>query len=209
MKEIVQGYEERVGHVVMRRLVPKTQRDRMYSDGYGETSLFDFIAGARGGEISEDEARRNPIWEAHLSPVRHNLLKWFPFEPSGKLLDIGAGCGALTGLFTSRLAQVTALEFNPQRAHITALRYQRASNLEVLVGGLQDLETDRRFRYVNITGVLEYASTFFGGQEPHLSFLERAASFLETDGELIISIENKLGLKVPDRRSGRSYRLDF
>ena len=41
-----------------------------------------------------------------LSPVRENLLEWYDWNPEGRLLQIGADYGALTGMLAERLRQV-------------------------------------------------------------------------------------------------------
>jgi SAM-dependent methyltransferase len=168
----------------------------VYSDGAVEERLQRLFQG--------DSARPDagPIasptsWaeEYHLSPARHNLLKWYPFRREGSLLEIGAGCGALTGLFCDKVERVVALEYSPRRAGITALRFAGRPNLEIAVGGFQDFETAEQFDYVTIIGVLEYAAEFYGGRNPYESFLKRAAQLLRPGGHLLLAIENKIGLK--------------
>ena len=33
----------------------------------------------------------------HLSPLRESLLNWIPFRTGEKILEMGSGCGAVTG----------------------------------------------------------------------------------------------------------------
>jgi SAM-dependent methyltransferase len=168
----------------------------IYSDGEVEEKLRRMFA----GEAARPESGQAPpcnSWaeEYHLSPVRHNLLKWYPFDRRGSLLEIGAGCGALTGLFCDRVSRVQALEYSPRRADITALRFAGRSNLDIIIGAFQDFETTEQFDYVTIIGVLEYAAEFYGGRTPYESFLKRAAQLLRPGGHLLLAIENKIGLK--------------
>ena len=51
----------------------------------------------------------------HLSSLRRSLLCWFPFDPVWKVLEPGAGFGALTGSIAERCNHVTALEQNALR----------------------------------------------------------------------------------------------
>ncbi|MDR1765125.1 MAG: hypothetical protein LBR77_03355 [Lachnospiraceae bacterium] len=57
-----------------------------------------------------------------LSPVRENLLEWFPFRPDGSLLQVGADYGALTGLFARRVRRVVVWEPNPSQVALVKAR---------------------------------------------------------------------------------------
>ena len=87
----------------------------LYSDGAVEDELLALFK--TGGDVSA-VLRRDKRWPVlyHLSPERRNLLEWFPFKTDGKLLEIGAGYGALTGLFAEKAANVTAVELSARRS---------------------------------------------------------------------------------------------
>jgi SAM-dependent methyltransferase len=197
-----------VGNIRIRQIGATDSTRPVYSDGEIEDKLRRMF---EGNSPRPEPAISFPSWaeEYHLSPVRHNLLKWFPFDRQGSLLEIGAGCGALTGLFCEKVRRVLAVEYSPQRAWITALRYSGKSNLEMIVGGFQDFETSERFDYVTIIGVLEYAAEFYGGKNPYESFLKQAGQLLCPGGRLLLAIENKIGLKyitgAPEDHTGRTF----
>jgi precorrin-6B methylase 2 len=131
----------------------------------------------------------------HLSNIRENLLEWYDFNPQGTLLEIGSGCGAITGLFCSRVKEVTAIELSKKRSLINATRNQSYDNLEIMVGNFTDIRLDKKFDYVTLIGVFEYSICYVGGDHPFEEMLARARSFLKPDGTLIIAIENKYGMK--------------
>jgi hypothetical protein len=147
--------------------------------------------------------RGTPVWAErfHLSPQRLHLLDWFPFEENSNLLEVGAGCGALTGLLTNRVAQVDALEPNPVRAEVIAHRHRTSDNLSIFVGNLSSAAAlGRLYRYVTMIGVLEYAGRFVtmeGAEQesPYVRLLQQARAVLERGGYLVLAIENQLGLK--------------
>lgn len=130
----------------------------------------------------------------HFSPIRRNLLEWYNFSENGTLLEIGAGCGAITGLFSEKLSQVTALELSMRRAEILANRHKKRENIDIVVGDLFDVEMEQKFDYVTLIGVLEYAG-LSGMENPFEKFLNKVKTFLKEDGVLLIAIENKFGLK--------------
>lgn len=133
--------------------------------------------------------------EYHFSELRHNLLRHLPFQPSERILELGAGCGAITRQLGESGAQVTAVEGSRLRASCAALRCQGLANVRVYCSDFQQIEFAQPFDYVTLIGVLEYSPVFFGGGDPFGACLELARSALKPGGRLIIAIENRLGLK--------------
>lgn len=185
-----------IGNVLIRYIREINADAPVYCDGEQEKVLYEnFVKDKNYENNCHDNKFSSWVEQYHLSPVRHNLLKWFPFNPEGSVLEIGAGCGALTGVLTQKLKKVTSLEYSEQRAMITALRHQNNSNLEVVIGGLQDYNTEEKFDYITVIGVFEYAGKFYEGSDPYKSFLDKIKSFLKPDGVLLLAIENKIGVK--------------
>ena len=54
----------------------------------------------------------------HLSPMRRNILEWYPFKKDAKVLEIDAECGAVTGCIADKVLQVTSLENNDLQRQI-------------------------------------------------------------------------------------------
>lgn len=165
-----------------------------YSDGDIEEQILEIV---RENKSIDKILADNENWPIlyHLSPLRRNLLEWYPFENSTSLLEIGAGCGALTGLFCEKVNKVTAVELSKRRAEILATRHKGFSNLEVIVGNFGDIKFNEKFDYITLIGVLEYAGKFTGGPTPYKYFIDMIKSLLNPGGTLIIAIENKYGLK--------------
>ena len=166
----------------------------LYSDGEVEDELLQIT---KNHKSFHNILKANSSWPIlyHLSPLRANLLEWYPFNESASLLEIGAGCGALTGLLSEKVSQVTAVELSKKRAEILSSRYEDRENIEVFVGNFEDIHFDQKFDYVTLIGVLEYSGKYGDGPSPYLDFLKKAKSMLSPNGTLIIAIENKYGLK--------------
>jgi hypothetical protein len=60
----------------------------------------------------------------HCDPNRRNLLYPLSHLIKGQVLEVGAGCGALTGFLAERADLVLALEGAPARARIVATRHR-------------------------------------------------------------------------------------
>ena len=131
----------------------------------------------------------------HLSGSRANILRPFERHLDGDVLEIGAGCGAITRYLGECGGNVLALEGSRRRASIARARTRDLAGVNVVAERFDDFRCDRKFDVVTLVGVLEYASMFSDSHEPTLEMLRRARSFLRPDGVLIIAIENQLGLK--------------
>jgi SAM-dependent methyltransferase len=133
--------------------------------------------------------------EYHLSPHRYNLLRPLQVTPATRVLEIGAGCGALTRWLGERGARVLALEGSARRAAITAARCRDLPNVTVCAEDFQHFDAPGEFDLVTLVGVLEYAPVIFGGDDPVGRCLGMARTRLAAGGSLALAIENRLGLK--------------
>ncbi len=166
----------------------------LYSDGEVEDRLLSLC---ESGRPLSEILQENEDWPIlyHLSDVRENVLEWYDFDPQASLLEIGAGCGAVTGLFCRRVKRVVCNDLSKRRSTINAVRNGGHGNLEIFVGNFEDLVLEERFDYVTLIGVLEYAGYYISQGEPYSAMLNRVRQFLKPGGKLIVAIENQFGLK--------------
>jgi len=144
----------------------------------------------------------------HLSGLRANLLRPFEITAKHDVLEIGAGCGALSRYLGECGASVLALEGSLRRARIARLRTRDLANVTVVAEKLSKFEPpQQQFDVVTLIGVLEYASLDDDADDPAQVMLRKAASMLKPDGVVILAIENQLGLKyfagAPEDHIGR------
>jgi len=165
-----------------------------YSDGDIEDELLDIVT--NNDDYSEIIANDNrwPILY-HLSPIRQNIINWYPFKENASCLEVGGGCGAITGALCEKLADVKVVELSKRRSSINLARHKHHDNLEIIVGNLNDIQFDEKFDYITLNGVLEYAGSFTQTDEPYKDFLIQIKKYLKPDGKLIVAIENRYGLK--------------
>lgn len=169
-----------------------------YSDGDAvENYLVELFKRNPSLEELNDILETSVSWpiKYHLSPDRHNLLSWYYFKKKESLLEIGGGCGALTGLFLDKGLNVTTVELSKRRADMIRERFENKENLEVLDGNIYDKELKGKYDYVTLIGVLEYSGKYGKGDNPYLDMIKESKSFLKKNGTLIIAIENRFGLK--------------
>ena len=78
----------------------------LYSDGDVEDILLEIVKTHDKNDFPKiiAEAKSWPILY-HLSEVRTNILNWYPFEKNASVLEVGAGCGAITGAIADKAAK--------------------------------------------------------------------------------------------------------
>lgn len=179
-----------------------------YSDGEIEERILEIV---KNEEDLEAVLSRESEWPIlyHLSDVRKNILEWYDFDPNASLLEIGSGCGAITGLFCDRVKRVVANDLSKMRSTINAYRNKTCFNLEIIVSNFEDLKIKEKFDYVTLIGVLEYSIFYIHSEDPFVDMLKRTREFLKPNGKLFIAIENKYGMKywagAKEDHTGRAF----
>lgn len=174
-------------------------QDDQYSDGdETENRLLEIVSAYPQSEFPRitTEEKSWPILY-HLSPIRENILNWVPILSGQKVLELGSGCGAVTGALLGRGAQVTAVDLSLRRSRINATRHRDCDDLNIMVGASEEVlpQLEERFDHVTLIGVLEYAGVYSDAERPYHQVLNMIREKMKDDGTLWVAIENKLGLK--------------
>ncbi len=169
-----------------------------YSDGDdAEARLAKAVAAVRDHSVSSPEWAHHIVdWpsEYHFSRLRCNLLRPIPIRSDHRVLELGAGCGALTRWMGELGAEIIAVEGSMRRAAIIADRCRDLPNVHVVADnlhGVPSFEAD----WVTLIGVLEYARVFHTAADAVADTLVAARNHLTPGGALVVAIENQLGLK--------------
>lgn len=184
----------------MRKKIGNVVLDYRFYEGedrYSDGDIEDVILGAFRNGTSEQLLRCSNQWAVlyHISDIRENILEWYPFDANASLLEIGSGCGALTGLFSRKVKKVTCIELSEKRSLINAERNKEKENIEIKIGNFEDIKLDEKYDYITLIGVWEYAGLYVSGEEPYTAMLEKIKGYLKPNGKIIVAIENKMGMK--------------
>lgn len=165
--------------------------ENVYSDGPIEKELYEFVTKDFNDWYSDGR------WEIiyHMSHLRENILNWYPFKENAVILEVGAGCGALTGMLCQRAKKVVAVELTKSRAAINYERNKDKDNLEIVVADINKIPDEWKFDYIIINGVFEYASYMISSDNPYVDFLKKLSKHLTLKGRILLAIENRLGIK--------------
>lgn len=133
----------------------------------------------------------------HLSDIRGNIVKWMNNDKEATVLEIGSGCGTITGVLANKFGKVTCIELSKQRSFINAYRNKDISNIDIKVGNYKDISKKLvdKFDLITVIGVFKYAMFYMGGKNPYVDFLKSLRTLIKPNGTIIIAVENKFGLK--------------
>lgn len=170
----------------------------LYSDGAVEETLLNIAKNNDEESLNSVIAKRED-WAVlyHFSHVRQNIIEPVEITKDMKVLEIGSGCGAITGALAKKAKDVTCIELSEKRSFINANRNRKFGNIEIRLGNFQDVEKNLKDKYdiITLIGVFEYGENYIDGDRPYEQFLKIISSHLSENGKIVIAIENKYGLK--------------
>ena len=191
------GKQEKIGKVTLDyEFYPG---EDVYCDGAIEDTLLEIVKEHPYEEDYEKIITDMESWPVlyHLSGLRGNIVSWIPMDKDTKVLEVGSGCGAITGTLAKKAGSVTCVDLSKKRSTINAYRNSTCENVRIHVGNFKDIEPTLAFDYdyILLIGVFEYGQSYIGGSRPYQEFLTILLRHLKQGGRLIIAIENKFGLK--------------
>jgi len=178
---------------------PSESADLAYSDGDEEEErILRAVRHASDlSSLSEELQSALVDWpsEYHLSRQRHLLVRPLEIARGQSVLELGSGAGAITRYLGECGAHVDAVEGSRRRARIAAARTSDLPNVRVFHDDILTFESERRYDWILLVGVLEYAPMFLPGASPAADLLLSVRGRLAPEGHLAVAIENRLGLK--------------
>lgn len=199
--------EEKIGNVILDLTYYKGSD--AYSDGESvEDRLLEIV---RDGEDIGERLATGDDWAElyHLSDIRKNILSWTDADKKASVLEIGSGCGAVTGVLCEKFGSVTAVDLSKKRSSINAYRNQAYDNLRIMVGNFEDVKFSEKYDVITLIGVFEYSIYYISSDDPFVDMLKKCRSLLKEGGRLYIAIENKYGMKyfagAKEDHTGRAY----
>ncbi len=194
-----------------------SDREIRYSDG--ESAERDLLAAVRStADVSlESEELMGKVKDIasyyYLGIGRSAILRCLDLPVESRVLELGAGCGAITRYLGETFTSVDAVDASPIRAEIAREHCRDLDNVSVLCRDLRNESFDSNYDIVVIIGVLEYAPVFiYPGEAPRDAcsrFLKLARSALKENGNLVLAIENRMGLDywagAPENHTGKPY----
>jgi cyclopropane fatty-acyl-phospholipid synthase-like methyltransferase len=142
----------------------------------------------------------------HLSEMRKAVLNWYEFDPKADLLEIGAGYGALTGLFCEKCSSVSSLEVYPSHAAGIYERHRDKNNLKIYTGTIEEIQFERRFDYITMIGSLEFQGNGTSDPQVYAEYLKKVKSLLKPNGSCSLQLKTDTVSVIFAERQSRSQK---
>lgn len=147
-----------------------------------------------------------------LSHIRGNCVEWIPFKKTDKVLEIGAEYGSITRTLAKKAGHIISFDTLWNKCVINSNINKDYDNITFVAGSFKQLKqylNNEKFDYITLIGCFDFAAQFIDDVDCHKILLNELSHLLKKDGKLIISIENKYGLKYwsgsVERRSGLPF----
>lgn len=174
-----------------------------YQDG-AEQAILQVVRAAADRSVGSAElAAHADDWGTlyHLSPYRSTILDCLGFVRAGdaSVLELGAGCGAVSRWLSEHFGSVDAVEGSLERAEVAAARTAGQEGVRVFSTNYSTLEEDGAYDMATLIGVLEYSHLYHPDEDSPrgaaVANLRVAHRALKDQGLLVVAIENRMGLK--------------
>lgn len=134
----------------------------------------------------------------HFSRRRVNVLDAVRdvLPRDATVLELGAGCGAITRWLGEHFRKVDSLEENILRATITRYRTKDLDNVTIYCGDLSATGFDKKYDLIIMVGSLEHLvsceSTSSDPKKACSALITRVCHALNDDGILLVAMKNKI-----------------
>ena len=142
--------------------------------------------------LSKDERLEAAFY---LSELPNGLFGWYPFEKSGKVLQIGSWFGAFTEMLCSRCQTVTVVEPDPYRAHMTGKRLREFVDLKIVQRNIAEYCGECNEKYNYVIFAVDEKFDIIPDVNAYKEILTAAKSVLDKDGRILAAMPNRFGIK--------------
>lgn len=170
------------------------QGNDIYSDGDIENEILEIVKRTNDYDKYINESEHFEIFY-HLSKEREMIVQPMDISSNENVLEIGSGCGAVTGALAQKAKYVDCIELSKRRSLVNAYKNKIYDNITIHVGNYENILLNRKYDVITLIGVLEYAGYYIHSKNPYLAFLQNAKEKMKDGGKLYIAIENRLGMK--------------
>ncbi len=156
-----------------------------------ELQLIEDIVGHYDEADYHSQITERVSWAAmyQLAETRANIIDWLNIPHQAEVLELGAGCGAITNVLLKKGAHVTCQEENLRYSRMNAARHKQAGITVYAMPFTQcEAQLAKDYDVIVFIGV----PLVKGNAE---AVLRKLRGHLKPQGMLILATENKFGLK--------------
>ena len=186
---------KKIGRVVIEDAYVSKDERTLSED---EKKLEEIVSSYKESEYNQKIAQeKNWAVLFSLSHIRWNAVEWLPIEKKDQVLEIGSQTGALTGILAEKAGSVTCVEESLADCRINALRNQHRDGIEIYAGAYREIAShlEKKYDWIFLIGSFEDGKRLMPGVHPYRELLESAKELLAPGGRIVLTSENRLGLR--------------
>lgn len=131
----------------------------------------------------------------NLFYIREAIVHLMDIDKSQNILEIGSGCGAITGKLCEKANKVTCIDVSKERSCVNAYRHKKFDNLCICVGNYEHVleDIDDKFDVITLIGIMD-ENTEYEIKNSLEYYINIAKKKLTLKGKLYVAVDNKLGI---------------
>lgn len=122
----------------------------------------------------------DPEYLYQLSASRENIVEWIDISPDAVVLEIGAGCGAISGVLSRKARKVVAYEPDKRKCAVNKARHEDMDNLMIVSDATRLDSVGQVFDYVTLVDTFSPEN------------LEIALKYLKKGGRIIFAVGGQI-----------------
>ena len=122
-----------------------------------------------------------------FSKNRNNIIKWYEFEQPSQILDLNPGFGELDKYLSTLSTQLDIISESRKKADAISKQCLDCDNVELYVGNINKIQLNKKYDYIIIIGDID--------KDALKEKLKYAKSHLNKNGKILLSFDNKIGIK--------------
>lgn len=139
----------------------------------------------------EDIKKEIPQWLflQEFSERRTNIVRWIDLSSEDTVLEVGAGCGAVTGYLSQHAGHVVCIERRGVMAQILKCRYAKERQIEILDDGMEHLVESMKFDKIFVWDMDAVSP------QDLIEQLQTLADRLTEQGAMYVGLQNRFALR--------------
>lgn len=129
-----------------------------------------------------------------LRELKKNILCWYKFKKTDKILQIGFD-DEISKMLAEMSDFITIIEPNEEKVKNIYSDYDNLNNIEVILGNLDNIKLMNTYDYIIFIGSFEKLSLYTSSSNPYIDFFNIIKNYISKNTKLIIATDNKFGMR--------------
>ena len=153
---------------------------------------------------------KNLFYLKNLFYGRETIVTALDIGRTDRVLEVGSGCGAVTGKLCEAAGLVTCVDMSSDRSRVNAIRHKNLDNLGILVGDYAGISASltEKYNVITMLGTPEENRVYKGFSWDLRMYIDTFGKNLAEGGCMYLALDNKLGMRYLSggkRETDRQY----